>query len=67
MKKILIAILLLIPALSFGKTIDLTTCYSSDVQSALNSSTDGDIIVCHSGSWDWENTVTWLETHLAAK
>lgn len=56
MKRYILSFLILLMASTAGAvTTNLADCAQSTVQSAINSSTDGDILVCPAGSWSWSN------------
>jgi hypothetical protein len=40
---------------AYAATINLPDCSQTTVQGAINSSSDGDVLVCPAGSWSWSN------------
>lgn len=51
---------------SMGATINAASCNQSDVQSAVNSAIDGDIINIPAGACNWgDNYVSWAEKNIS--
>ncbi|OGH07191.1 MAG: hypothetical protein A2W22_01650 [Candidatus Levybacteria bacterium RBG_16_35_11] len=60
MKRTFFVIMFLcIACISNAANINLNDCSQSTVQTSINSSTDGDTIVCPAGSWTWGSRVSW--------
>src|SRR3990172_6388177 len=56
MVKFLIIISVLVCSINaYAVTNNLPDCSQTTVQNAINSSSDGDVLVCPAGSWSWSN------------
>jgi hypothetical protein len=51
----LVVSFLLLTTNAFAVTNNLSDCSQATVQNAINSSLDGDVLVCPGGSWSWSN------------
>ena len=61
-KIIFLSIFLILSSPLFAATIDSTSCNDNDVQTAINSSSTGDIVTIPAGECNWDNTVTISDT-----